>query len=65
MARVHFWTISASSVNESMTIGAQGDEILFTVIAQVTPCLDVMDLQVSASSTALAPPSITPQDFLM
>jgi hypothetical protein len=47
-----------------MTIRAQGNQILFPVVAQMASCLDVMDLQVRPTSTALASPAITPQDFL-
>jgi hypothetical protein len=47
-----------------MAIRAQSDQILSSVVAQMAPCLDVMYLQVRPTSTALASPTITPQDLL-
>jgi hypothetical protein len=46
-----------------MAIRAQGNQILFAVVAQMASCFDVVDLQVRPSSTPLASPTITPQDF--
>jgi hypothetical protein len=46
-----------------MAIRAQGNQILFAVVAQMASCLNVVDLQVRPSSTALASPTITPQDL--
>ena len=50
-------------VYESMAIRAQGNQILFAVVAQMAPSLYVMNLQVRPTSTALASPTITPQDL--
>jgi hypothetical protein len=47
-----------------MAIRAQGNQILFAVVTQMASCLDVVDLQVRPSSTALASPAITAQDLL-
>jgi len=46
-----------------MAIRAQGNQILFAVVAQMASCLDVVDLQVRPSSAALASPTIAPQDL--
>ena len=56
--------VSPVSVAQSMAIRAQGNQILFTVVAQMAPRLDVMDLQVGSTPTALASPTIPPQDLL-
>jgi hypothetical protein len=47
-----------------MAIRAESDQILFAVVAQMAPRLNVMDLQVGSAPTALASPTITPQDLL-
>ena len=47
-----------------MAIRAQGNQILFAVVAQMAPCLDVMGLQVGLTSAPLASPPIPPQDLL-
>ena len=47
-----------------MAIRAQGNRILFAVVAQMAPCLDVMDLQVRLTSSTLASPPVAPQDLL-
>ena len=47
-----------------MAIRAESDQILFAVVAQMAPRLNVMDLQVGSTPTALALPTITPQDLL-
>jgi hypothetical protein len=54
----------ALMVYQSMTIGAQSNQIPLAVASQVISGLDVMDLQVPLSSTKLAPPPITAQDVL-
>jgi len=54
----------AFSVYQSMAIHAQGNQILFAVVAQMASRLDVVDLQVRPTPTALASPSISPQDLL-
>jgi hypothetical protein len=51
-------------VYQSMAIRAQSDQILFSVVAQMAPRLDVMYLQVRPTSAPLASPSITPQDLM-
>jgi hypothetical protein len=52
------------SVYQSVAIRAQSNQILFAVVSQMAPCLDVMDLQVGSTPTGLASPTITPQDLL-
>jgi hypothetical protein len=47
-----------------MAIRAQSDQILFAVVAQMAPRLNVMDLQVGSTPAALASPTITTQDLL-
>ena len=47
-----------------MAIRAESDQILFAVVAQMAPRLNVMDLQVGSTPTALASPPIAPQDLL-
>lgn len=47
-----------------MAIRAQGDQILFTGVAEPAHGLDVMDPQVTASSAGLAAPPVTLQDLL-
>jgi|SRR6516162_10134964 len=47
-----------------MAIRAQGNQIVFAVVAQMASCLDVMYLQVRPTPTALASPTFTPQDLL-
>ena len=42
----------------------RSNQILFAVVTQMAPRLDVMDLQVGSTPTALASPTITPQDLL-
>jgi hypothetical protein len=52
-------------VDESMALGAQSNEILLAVVTQRAPCLDVMHLQIRASSTELATPPVAPQNRLV
>ncbi len=54
----------ALTVDQSMAIGAQSNQIFFAVVSQVALGFDVMDLQIRSLSTGLAPPPITPQDLL-
>jgi hypothetical protein len=56
--------VSPFSVYQSVAIRAQSNQILFAVVSQMAPCLDVMDLQVGSTPTELASPTITPQDLL-
>jgi hypothetical protein len=55
---------SPFSVYKSMAIRPQANQILFAVVAQMAPRLDVMNLQVRPTPTALASPTITTQDLL-
>lgn len=52
------------AVDRPVTVGAERNQILFTVAAKVAPRLDVVDLQVSLPSTRLAAPSVALQDLL-
>jgi hypothetical protein len=46
-----------------MTTGANRDQILYCVISQVAPPLDVMDFKIFQPSAPLATPTISLQDF--
>jgi hypothetical protein len=47
-----------------MAIRAESNQILFAVVTQMAPRLNVMDLQVGSTPATLASPTITPQDLL-
>jgi hypothetical protein len=46
-----------------VAIGTQGDQIFFSIIAGLTPKFLVMYLESMASATALALPSVSPQNL--
>ena len=47
-----------------MTRGAQRDQVLFGVVAGVTPKLFVMDFKVRHRATGLTLPAVATQDLL-
>jgi hypothetical protein len=65
--RVSLWaslTGLESSVAPSMTDGAERDQILRHIPAELAPALDVMNLQVFHDAAVLAPPAISFQDLV-
>src|ERR1019366_226225 len=51
-------------VNGCMARGAKRDQVLFGVVAGVTPKLFVMDFKVRHGAAELTPPSVAMQDLL-
>ncbi len=47
-----------------MTPGAEGDEVLFGIGSQLTPWVDVVDLEIGRSPTPLAAPAVPLQHLL-
>ncbi len=47
-----------------MTPGAERDEVLFGIGSQLTPRVDVVDLEVDRTAAALAAPAIPLQHLL-
>ncbi len=47
-----------------VTTGAEGDEVLFGIVAQSPPRLDVVDLEVGTTPAGLAAPAI-PLQYLL
>jgi len=42
-----------------VTRSAQGDQVLFRIVAEQAPCLKVMNLKITPRTTALAAPSVS------
>jgi hypothetical protein len=56
--------LSCLTVNGSMTGRAEGDQVLFGVVARVAAKLLVVDFQVRHRAAQLTPPAIATQDLL-
>ncbi len=51
-------------MNNFVAAGAEGDEVLFGVVAEGAPRVDVVDLEVGTPAAALAAPPIALQHLL-
>jgi hypothetical protein len=53
----------AAAMNKLMAFGAKRDQVFETVMPELTPQLDVMNLQVFDCATILTTPSIPPENL--
>jgi hypothetical protein len=50
---------SLTETNNLVALGAEGDEVLFGVVAEGAPRVDVVDVEVSTTAAVLAAPIVS------